>query len=550
MLHLREAIIQEHTGESMQTVSHSQREKSRGLHHLVQSYLPAFSISMLGLVAIRIWIQCCLYDRYVSTDSGIITIVTNLFRVGVIVLFIALAVWKGFSPKAQNILGYCSIFAMMLAAVFFLVSTQVDTLWALWAACLCAGFGIVWGGGMWICAFVRVHPGEAFLYAFLSLGISSFFGFFLGLLSATVSYLIAIFMPPLALISYQKAQRILDEREQNPQIMSEGIQDNGPDTAYEKEPRSTFVRLLAGIALFNLALGIARGFPFGESIALPLAFQAAHQFVTVLLCAAVIWWALAQERSLKFSSLWNISVGCIALGVLLLATLDSALEPFGATLISLANTFSLGLLWFSIYDLSRHIKIPAYLVVSAVWSIHILPRELGRFAIWIAQPPHEVAAVVLTAIIVFFLAGSMAFLLNDSIPKTRPFFAEFRRDKQPRTFKDRVIAVTEVQTDTATPHATHLEDPALRSLTADGASDPFETALNAVQDAYFLTDREMEVVRLIAQGRSKAYVGKKLFISENTVKTYVKNIYSKLSIHSKEELLDCIEKAQPGASEE
>ena len=33
----------------------------------------------------------------------------------------------------------------------------------------------------------------------------------------------------------------------------------------------------------------------------------------------------------------------------------------------------------------------------------------------------------------------------------------------------------------------------------------------------------------------------KAYISENTVRTYVKNIYAKLDIHSKQELLDRLE---------
>ena len=49
------------------------------------------------------------------------------------------------------------------------------------------------------------------------------------------------------------------------------------------------------------------------------------------------------------------------------------------------------------------------------------------------------------------------------------------------------------------------------------------------------------MVRHLAQGRSKTAIGEKLFISENTVRTYVKNIYGKLDIHSKQQLLDLLD---------
>jgi NarL family two-component system response regulator LiaR len=52
-------------------------------------------------------------------------------------------------------------------------------------------------------------------------------------------------------------------------------------------------------------------------------------------------------------------------------------------------------------------------------------------------------------------------------------------------------------------------------------------------DADALTDREIEVLRLIAQGRSNREIAEQLFISEATVRTHVSNILSKLSLCSR-----------------
>lgn len=487
---------------------------------------------MLGLVAIRIWIQCCLYDRYTSTDSGIVTVASNVFRVVVIVVLLVFALRKGFSSRAQTTVGYASIVSMMVSAVLFLSYYQTGTTLFLWAACACAGFGISWGGGMWMCVYVRMQPGEAFLYAFLSLAISSFFGLLVGFLPHSVSYLVAILMPPIALIAYQRAGRILDKRTSEEKAPAYGITDSGHDTIYSKEPKSTFIRLIVGIALFNVALGIARGFPHGESISLPLEFQVIHQLGVVAICAFLLWWTLGKRKSTRFSSLWNMSVGLIAIGVLLLALLDPAIEPFGAALIAIANTFAVGLLWFSVYDISRHSNIPSYIILGVAWAAHILPREIGRFSIWILGP-HGTAPILIMALIVLLLAGSMAFLLNDSIPKTRPFFAEFRKGNKSESLKKQVL-------DAINDEEPATEEPALPIVTS---AESLEQSLSSLQDHHYLTDREIEVIRHLAQGRSKSSIGQKLFISENTVKTYVKNIYAKLDIHSKQELLDLIEKA-------
>jgi len=50
-----------------------------------------------------------------------------------------------------------------------------------------------------------------------------------------------------------------------------------------------------------------------------------------------------------------------------------------------------------------------------------------------------------------------------------------------------------------------------------------------------LTDREMEVLRLVARGLNNRDIAKELFISENTVKNHVRNILEKLQLHSRME---------------
>lgn len=50
-----------------------------------------------------------------------------------------------------------------------------------------------------------------------------------------------------------------------------------------------------------------------------------------------------------------------------------------------------------------------------------------------------------------------------------------------------------------------------------------------------LTEREMEVLRLVARGLNNRDIAKQLYISENTVKNHVRNILEKLQLHSRME---------------
>lgn len=62
----------------------------------------------------------------------------------------------------------------------------------------------------------------------------------------------------------------------------------------------------------------------------------------------------------------------------------------------------------------------------------------------------------------------------------------------------------------------------------------------ALQERYSLSLRETEVMELIARGNSMASIAERLIISENTVRTHAKHIYTKLDIHKRQELLDML----------
>ena len=53
-----------------------------------------------------------------------------------------------------------------------------------------------------------------------------------------------------------------------------------------------------------------------------------------------------------------------------------------------------------------------------------------------------------------------------------------------------------------------------------------------------LTEREREILLILISGRSAKFIAKELVISDNTVKTHIKNIYRKAEVTSKDQLLD------------
>lgn len=64
-----------------------------------------------------------------------------------------------------------------------------------------------------------------------------------------------------------------------------------------------------------------------------------------------------------------------------------------------------------------------------------------------------------------------------------------------------------------------------------------DNACASFAECYSLTNRELDVLVLLATGRSVPYISEALFVSKNTVESHVKAIYKKAGVHSRQELL-------------
>ncbi len=60
-------------------------------------------------------------------------------------------------------------------------------------------------------------------------------------------------------------------------------------------------------------------------------------------------------------------------------------------------------------------------------------------------------------------------------------------------------------------------------------------------ERYALSPRESDVVVLLAHGRDVPYIAEELVLSKNTVRSHIKNIFTKTGVHSRQELIDLLE---------
>lgn len=78
---------------------------------------------------------------------------------------------------------------------------------------------------------------------------------------------------------------------------------------------------------------------------------------------------------------------------------------------------------------------------------------------------------------------------------------------------------------------------------ADSHRVPLDEALAAMAAEGKLSKRESEVMALAARGRDSKVIQETLGVSASTVSTHMQNIYRKLGIHSRQELIDRLEEA-------
>lgn len=92
------------------------------------------------------------------------------------------------------------------------------------------------------------------------------------------------------------------------------------------------------------------------------------------------------------------------------------------------------------------------------------------------------------------------------------------------------------------PSATDASVLGLRScMERETPAEQLDRRCREVAAQYGLTEREGEVMLLLAQGLSRTRIAEELVVSNETVKTHAKHIYEKLGVHSLREMMTLVE---------
>ena len=184
---------------------------------------------------------------------------------------------------------------------------------------------------------------------------------------------------------------------------------------------------------------------------------------------------------------------------------------------------------------------------GVVYALHDVGFIGGSFAEQIMVTGIEPVAVV--ALVAVYLLGLMYFVGQGGFRRI------FSRSSDAESIELVALRPAGEATRPAAKAAPSAKaDPAAKGKRVPVASEPFyqdriSKQAELLRQHYRLSARETEVMELIARGNTVARIAEDLVVSENTIRTHSKRIYTKLDIHKKQELLDLIDSFDPSELE-
>lgn len=289
-------------------------------------------------------------------------------------------------------------------------------------------------------------------------------------------------------------------------------------------PRSFFPRLVLAIAVFSVSTGLMSGQMMFRGVAGANNSSVMEVFLTLVACTLLFGVGMLSSRSEHLDKLYYpiIVLACFSIVVgPMLGMSDVAQSMFVTVAYNLFSLF----VWCLLAHIAHRTDMGTIKVFGWGRGASALGTTVGYgLAGYLLLNPLLGSSALLAAsvIMVFVLLVASLIILNegtidDMLEKTR-------KDSDGKAASD------------------------IRGMGfyQAGQDEPrqglWTRACNSLADRCGLTDRERDVLFLLGKGRTIEFVANDLSISFNTAKTHIRHVYAKTGVHTRQELLDLIEK--------
>lgn len=274
---------------------------------------------------------------------------------------------------------------------------------------------------------------------------------------------------------------------------------------YTAENAGSLAGIFVFMALFSVVLVLLDVLTWGVDRGV-LAY-----LIAALVFMAVAVWAFVCKRPLDFYTNVRTLLVATACGAVLCVAASGVARECSAGLILGIRELTRFYLFLLQADLARHGKVSSAVVFGLGWACCGIPRlplcwvnERSVEGLTFGDGGYQTLTLV---VLLFLLVIIMGYSLIKMPPGLRPPFSA-------------------------------MPLPIAAEGESDAVAGSVSAACDALARAHDLTAREAQILGYLCAGRSRGYIADTLYISENTVKFHTKNVYRKLGVTSKQELID------------
>lgn len=210
----------------------------------------------------------------------------------------------------------------------------------------------------------------------------------------------------------------------------------------------------------------------------------------------ILYMLLVRSGSFTFQQVWSIFL--VLLGMALLFTAKESLAGVGASILAAAGSLLVMFIWLVFADISHHSTLHPFFVFGVARIAYEVPSLLASTVPGLGDM--QAAGMFYNCAALFCLLAFSVLFFDLRDPTLALMFSDFQKHE------------------------------------GEASPDALQSACDAATATYGLTAREAEVLLLLCQGRTRAYIAETLYLSENTVRGHTQHIYTKLDVHTKTEL--------------
>lgn len=505
-------------------------EQSENVGAIIARHKP-LAWSILGLAFCRAGLIVGSYGSYRHSDEGVFSDGVMLVALTVLaVLWLLIAITKcHLSHRVVRGIAFASIlleaFSLVTTGLLEIAPPEIDAAASHFLASTLCTLGGLACMSYWLRRARDCAAITAVIYAFGALFVSELLIFASIFMSEGVScfYAAALVLLQLPCMTLARKKPLACDIKT---ISSEN--DFFNFTKNTMTSKVFLATICVSIGVLACADGFLRGYPDG----LPIAFRATTRFADLVLilafCVAIIVFTCRQHHRVMTVGIFVTMEALACIALLCYSAWPDALD-IGAIFTTNLNALLVGFSWYIILAfMSYGWRCPYYYAITG-WIVWLGCRGIARITLInvtaVSQNDLLMLAAVFTMIVISTQVSFVNFL---NVRKFESVPEEELTHQQKAVQTSPVVKILGLDD-----HHESLAD--VRQATMRHNAEE-------VGKQFLLSEREVEVLSLYALGWTQKRVAEELFISPGTAHAHIKRIYAKTGLHSRQEILDYMEK--------